>query len=96
MKEPKKTLSFEEGFKKLESIVEKMQGGSLPLETSLNLFEEGNRLIEDMDHQLASAEKRVEKLLKKQDGSLQLDSEGVVESEPFETSEAERAAFSSS
>jgi exodeoxyribonuclease VII small subunit len=33
--------SFEESLKKLETIVEKLEQGDLPLEESLKLFEEG-------------------------------------------------------
>jgi exodeoxyribonuclease VII small subunit len=92
----KEELSFEEGFERLETILEKMQSGSLPLETSLTLFEEGDKLIRQMNGHLAKAEKRIDKLVKTQNGTLQVDEDGEALVEPFSTSEEEREAYSTS
>jgi exodeoxyribonuclease VII small subunit len=90
----KEELSFEEGFQRLETILEKMQSGSLPLETSLNLFEEGDLLIRKMSGQLSKAEKRIEKLVKTQNGALQVNEDGEALVKPFTTSEEERETYS--
>jgi exodeoxyribonuclease VII small subunit len=57
------TLSFEESARRLGAIVEELEGGDLPLERSLQLFEEGIRLARAAQARLDRAEKRVEELL---------------------------------
>lgn len=56
-------LSFEESARRLGAIVEELEGGDLPLERSLQLFEEGIRLARAAQARLDRAEKRVEELL---------------------------------
>ena len=57
-------LSFEAALDRLEAIVDRLEGGELPLEDSLASFEEGVRLSRALSEQLGSAERRVERLLK--------------------------------
>ena len=66
--------SFEEGLAELETIVEQLENGELPLEKSLELFEKGVKLSDTCRKQLQEAESKVEILLKK---------EGRIEAEPF-------------
>jgi exodeoxyribonuclease VII small subunit len=61
---------FEEAFKKLEAIVNKMEGGDLSLDESLKLFEEGMRLSKLCSQKLTEVQKKVELLTKSEDGSL--------------------------
>jgi exodeoxyribonuclease VII small subunit len=61
--------SFEESLKKLESIVEQLEKGDLPLEDSLKLFEEGVGLSAACKKELDAAEGKVQTLLKQRDGS---------------------------
>jgi exodeoxyribonuclease VII small subunit len=61
---------FEEAFKKLEAIVNKMEGGDLSLDESLKLFEEGMRLSKLCSQKLTEVQKKVELLIKSEDGSL--------------------------
>jgi exodeoxyribonuclease VII small subunit len=68
--------NFEESLKKLESIVEKLEKGDLPLEDSLKLFEEGVGLSAACKKELDEAEGKVQLLVKQRDGSLK--------AEPFE------------
>lgn len=63
MTKEKKELSFEEGFQRLEVILKQMQEGSLPLETQLSLFEEGDGLLKSLGDKLSSAQQRIEKLV---------------------------------
>ena len=72
---------FEECLQSLESIVDQLEKGNLPLEQSLKLFEQGVELSNNCRKELEEAEGRVEVLLK-QNGKLQ--------AEPFEAS-AERS-----
>jgi exodeoxyribonuclease VII small subunit len=56
-------LSFEDALKRLGQIVEQLESGTLPLEESLVLFEEGVRLARASQARLDAAERRVEELL---------------------------------
>ncbi|MEP7119867.1 MAG: exodeoxyribonuclease VII small subunit [Byssovorax sp.] len=56
-------VSFEESTRRLAQIVSELEGGELPLERSLSLFEEGVRLARAAQDRLDKAERRVEQLL---------------------------------
>jgi exodeoxyribonuclease VII small subunit len=58
-------LSFEAGLHQLEAIVKEMEGGDLPLERALELFERGMKLSETCRKQLEEAETRVEVLMRR-------------------------------
>ncbi|HSX10155.1 MAG TPA: exodeoxyribonuclease VII small subunit [Chlamydiales bacterium] len=75
------TLSFEKAFERLEQILEKMNSGKTPLEESLNLFEEAEKLIRTCSTRLTSAEQKIEQLMK-QKGEVVLDSEGQPKKAP--------------
>ena len=62
--------SFETSLAELEEIVNKLESGDLPLEASLELFETGIKLSRECRERLASAERRIEILMKEADGSL--------------------------
>jgi exodeoxyribonuclease VII small subunit len=55
--------SFEQILARLSSVVERLEGGDLPLEESLAIFEEGIRLSRLGARRLDEAERRVEELL---------------------------------
>lgn len=59
-----KALSFEQRLKRLEEIVAKIEGETLPLEESMKLYEEGKKLISSLQSELKEAEEKVEKSLK--------------------------------
>jgi exodeoxyribonuclease VII small subunit len=61
---------FEDTFKKLETIVNKLESGDLSLEDSMKLFEEGMRLSRVCSEKLSEIQKRVEILMKTEDGEL--------------------------
>lgn len=61
---------FEECLQRLESIVQELEKGEVPLEKSLSLFEEGMNLSSACRKELEQAEGKVEILLKK-NGKLQ-------------------------
>lgn len=64
------TEKFETALKKLEEIVRRLEGGSLSLEDSLKAFEEGVKYASFCSKKLDEAERRVEVLLKRKDGSF--------------------------
>ena len=59
-----KDLPFEEALKKLESVVEAMESGDLPLESLLARFEEGTRLVKACQAKLEEAELKINQLEK--------------------------------
>lgn len=61
---PKSELSFEKGLETLEEIVKQLEGGDLPLDKSLALFEQGMALSASCRKQLEAAETKVETLVK--------------------------------
>ena len=65
----KKEPKFEEALKKLEQIVEGLEGGELSLEESLKQYEEGVHLSKLCARRLEEAKKKIE-LLMKEDGKL--------------------------
>ena len=60
--------SFEASLVALEKIVRELERGDLPLERSLELFEEGVRLSRECQERLNSAERRIELLLHDNEG----------------------------
>jgi exodeoxyribonuclease VII small subunit len=74
---PKESVPFEEALKNLETIVESMESGELPLETLLTRFEEGTRLIKVCQEKLEEAQLKIQRLEKNAAGEPAL--------KPFET-----------
>ena len=70
-------ISFEDAIRRLGHIVEQLERGDLPLESSLRLFEEGIGLARVSQRRLDSAERRIEEL-------LGVDTDGQVVTRPFE------------
>jgi exodeoxyribonuclease VII small subunit len=65
-----KDMPFEEALQKLESVVEEMESGDLPLETLLSRFEEGTRLVKSCHARLSEAELKISQLEKNTNGDL--------------------------
>ena len=65
-------LPFEEALKKLESVVDAMESGDLPLENLLSRFEEGTRLVKVCQEKLEEAELKIQKLEKNAAGETAL------------------------
>jgi exodeoxyribonuclease VII small subunit len=56
------TPSFDDGLDRLEALVQHLEGGHLSLEDALQRFEEGVKLSQELQVQLAQAQRRVEVL----------------------------------
>ncbi len=80
--------NFEKNLEKLEQIVQNLEKGELTLEDALKQFEEGIRLARQCEKALSEAERKIEILLKNE--------EGEVEAHPFELSEADNEEWMSS
>lgn len=53
-------MSFEEKMERLEKIVAQLEEESLPLETTMEYYEEGVRLLKECNVQLAAAEEKMQ------------------------------------
>ena len=67
--------SFEASLEALEQIVRQLENGDLSLEKSLELFEQGIRLSRECQERLSQAERRIEILLR--------DNQGRPDASPF-------------
>jgi exodeoxyribonuclease VII small subunit len=57
-------LNFEDSIKRLKAIVEQIEQGEIPLQDSLEQYEQGMALIKHCRGILQQAEKRIEKISK--------------------------------
>ncbi len=60
----KSSANFESSLTALEKIVRELERGDLPLERSLELFEQGVRLSRECQERLSQAERRIEILMR--------------------------------
>ena len=60
-----KTVDFEQALGELETVVDRLEHGELPLEEALRQFERGIELARTCQGALKQAEQRVEVLLQK-------------------------------
>ncbi|MCM3747306.1 exodeoxyribonuclease VII small subunit [Paenibacillus pasadenensis] len=77
-------LSFEQAMEQLEEIVERLESGDVPLETAIELFQEGMRLSRLCGGKLEQVERKIESLL---DSGMQL------KTEPFTDESDDRGDF---
>lgn len=64
-----KAPDFEEALAELESLVERLERGDLPLDEALKTFERGVELTRHCQSSLKSAQQKVEILLKRGSGA---------------------------
>lgn len=57
-----KKLSFEKAIEELETIVQRLEGGKVPLEESVAIYERGESLKKRCEELLRQAEARVDKI----------------------------------
>ena len=70
-----KKISFEQALSRLEEIVKELETGTAELDKSLDMFEEGIKLVKLCSSKLDDAEQRISILTK--------NSEGGYEEKPF-------------
>jgi exodeoxyribonuclease VII small subunit len=71
---------FEKAFQQLEKIVQRLESEELPLDESLQLFEDGIRLSRFCHQRLEAVEKKIELIL--------ADAKGEPRTEEFDVPEA--------
>ncbi len=75
--------TFETAFERLEQILAKMNTGKTPLDESIKLFEEADKLIRLCSGKLTSAEQKVEMLIKGRNGELVVDGANAPQAQPY-------------
>lgn len=81
-KESKDSLSFEEALHRLESLVEQLENGDVPLAETLQAFEEGMKLVEQCHLQLDQAESKLKRLIRNKEGLLDTEDLDLEEENP--------------
>ncbi|MBC7504176.1 MAG: exodeoxyribonuclease VII small subunit [Sandarakinorhabdus sp.] len=79
---PLDTLSFEDALKRLEAIVQRLEGGEASLEDSITLYTEGQSLKAHCETKLKSASARIEAI-------QQNDSGEAIGTKPFDAAAAQ-------
>ncbi|MEH6790273.1 exodeoxyribonuclease VII small subunit [Parasphingorhabdus sp.] len=64
-------LSFEDALKRLEDIVRKLESGDVPLDQSIELYSEGEKLRGLCQQRLEAAQAKIEKITLDRDGKPQ-------------------------
>ena len=88
-----KSQTFEASLQELEKIVRRLEDGDLPLEESLKLFEKGVRLSRECQERLNQAERRIEILLKDEDGNPTLQTIETEDAQPEKPKSKRRIVF---
>ena len=89
---PKKAPSFEEALEELETMVETMESGQLPLEKLISSYERGAALINHCEEVLGDARKRLELITLKPKPSTKETEEGTKDSTQQEAQEGSPAS----
>jgi exodeoxyribonuclease VII small subunit len=61
-------MSFEDALRALEDVVRKLEGGEVPLDDSISLYERGEALRQHCQARLDAAQARIEKIVAGPDG----------------------------
>lgn len=56
-------LTFEEALKRLEAIVQQLERGDVPLDQSIDLYAEGDRLRAQCQERLEAAQARIDQIV---------------------------------
>lgn len=67
---PAKTVKFEDAMKRLNEIVNDLEQNEKPLDESIQLFEEGLKLVKTCNDRLKQYETKVQDIMKENDGGL--------------------------
>ncbi len=62
--------NFEKSIEELKKIIEQLEGGNIPLDKSLSLFEDGVKILNTANKKLNEMQKKVEILVKDADDKV--------------------------
>ena len=68
-----KSFKFESAMEELEKIVSQLEGDNASLEKSLELYEQGVKIAEELRKHLDKAEQRIEVLKNNKSSSLEIE-----------------------
>lgn len=71
-------LTFEDALRALEDVVRRLESGEVPLDDSINLYEQGEKLRQHCQARLDAAQAKIEKIVQAPDGR-------AVGTAPFDT-----------
>ncbi|NLP00392.1 MAG: exodeoxyribonuclease VII small subunit [Clostridiaceae bacterium] len=72
-KEEKADITYEQAVLELESVVNMLESGDLPLEESIKIFEKGISLVRLCNKKLDDIEKRITLLIEGKEGIIEKD-----------------------
>ena len=61
-------MNFEDALRALEDVVRRLESGEVPLDESIDLYEQGEKLRKHCQARLDSAQARIEKIVTSPDG----------------------------
>ena len=61
-------MTFEDALRALEDVVKRLESGEVPLDESISLYEQGEKLRQHCQARLDSAQARIEKIVTGADG----------------------------
>lgn len=64
-------MKFEDGLKRLEEIVRMLEEGNVGLDEAISIFKEGMELSKELMARLDEAERKIEILIKREDGTYE-------------------------
>ena len=73
------TESFEASLKRLEEIVDSLEGGTVSIDDAMTMYEEGIQLSKSCLEKLSQTEVKLKRLSKDVQGNFELFEEGVQE-----------------
>ena len=56
-------IDFKKELERLDEIVDKISNKALPLDEALKLYEEGAKIVKELEKQLEEAKEKVEKIV---------------------------------
>lgn len=71
MSDDTSNLNFEDALRRLEDIVRKLESGDVPLDQSIALYEQGEKLRGLCQKRLEDAQAKIEKITLDRDGKAQ-------------------------
>lgn len=71
-------MTFEDALRALEDVVRRLESGEVPLDDSINLYEQGEKLRQHCQARLDAAQAKIEKIVQAPDGR-------AVGTAPFDT-----------
>jgi exodeoxyribonuclease VII small subunit len=74
-------MTFEDALRALEDVVRRLESGDVPLDQSIDLYEQGEKLRRHCQARLDAAQERIDKIVTGPDGQGNLGPQGTV---PFD------------